>query len=360
MPNSHPQLAELEATLSHGSGSQRFTILQRMTDLFLAGSDNYTDDHIAVFDELIGRLIETIERQALIELSGKLAPIERAPVNVVGRLSRNDDVAISGPLLEQSNVLTDSDLVEIATTRSQAHLSAIAGRKRIGEPVSDVLIDRGNSEVAQKVTSNAGARFSRFGLALAVRRAESDESLAVSVANREDLPPDLLDHLVRKATTAVRQRLLANAKPEMKGRITQVLTAVSSQIARSVVPSNIRPRPVAVHQDPARIRTRISQCVESRDIDGLIDALAIHCEVPVKAVSNIIRQESGQGMLVLGKASGMGWPELQGVLSVAMPKKTKTPDDVKALFADFIKLTTADAQRAIRFIRVRPTHFRLN
>lgn len=348
MLQDHPLFVELEATLTHGPGSQRFTILRRMTDLFLAGSNSYTDEHVAIFDELIGRLIEKIERQALVELSGRLAPVDRAPVNVIGRLSRDEDIGISGPILEQSNVLTDHDLVEIAKTRSQAHLSAIAGRKRIGEPVTDVLIVRGNSEVAHKVTANAGARFSRFGLARAVQRAEADETLAVAVANRMELPPELLELLVRKATTAVKERLLANARPEMKARITRVLSEVSSQVARG----GAQPRGKAtLLQDRSRTRDLISQCVESRRVEGLIDALAIHCEVPVNAVKNIVQQESDMAMLVLGKASGIGWPDLQGILSVAFPRKFKTPEDVQALFADFRKLTPADAQRSIRFIR---------
>jgi uncharacterized protein (DUF2336 family) len=350
----HPLFVELEATLTNGSGSQRFTILRRMTDLFLAGSDRYTDEHIAIFDELIGRLIETIERQALIELSGRLAPVDRAPINVIGHLSRDDDIEISGPILEHSNVLTDIELVEIAKTKSQAHLSAIAGRKRIGEPVTDVLIDRGNSEVAHKVTANTGARFSRFGLARAVRRAETDEPLAVAVANRIDLPPELLDVLVRKATTAVRERLLANARPEMRERIARVLSAVSSEVARSVAPGGVRPRSGAtLRRDPARLRTRISQSVESRNADELFDAFAIHCEVPVKMINDIVQQGSELGLLILGKASGMAWPDLQGVLSVALPEKTKTPNDIKALFDTFVKLTPANAQRAIQFIRTR-------
>ena len=348
----HPLFVELEATLTHGPGSQRFTILRRMTDLFLAGAQTYTDEHVAIFDELMGRLIEKIERQALIELSGRLAPVERAPVNVIGRLSRDEDIGISGPILEQSNALTDHDLVEIAQTKSQAHLSAIAGRQRIGEPVTDVLIVRGNAEVAQKVTANAGARFSRFGLSRAVRRAEADETLAVAVANRTDLPPELLDLLVRKATTAVKERLLANARPDMKARITQVLFEISTQVARSVAPGGAQPRSRAtLHQDPSRIRKLISQCVESRNVEQLIDALAIHCEVPVNAVKDIVQQQSDMGMLVLGKASGLGWPDMQGILAVALPGKTKTRDDVRALFASFRKLTPADAERAVRFIR---------
>ena len=352
MLQAHSLFSELESTLTGGSDSQRFTILRRMTDLFLAGSNNYTDEHIAVFDELISRLIEKIERQALIELTGRLAPVDRGPVNVIGRLSRDDDIEISGPVLEQSNILTDIDLVEIAKTKSQAHLSAIAGRKQIGEPVTDVLIDRGNSDVARKVTANTGARFSRFGIARAARRAETDEPLAIAVVNRMDLPPELLNHLISKATAAVRERMLANATPEMQKRISHVLSAISSQVARSAVPGGVQPRGgTMLRQDPARLKNRISQSVDSRDVEELIDALAIHCEVPVKAIKDIVQQGSEEGILILGRASGMSWQELQGVLSVIMPEKTKSPALVKALLDRFIKLTPANAQRAVRFIR---------
>jgi len=352
MLQAHSLFSELESTLTGGSDSQRFTILRRMTDLFLAGSNHYTDEHIAVFDELISRLIEKIERQALIELTGRLAPVDRGPVNVIGRLSRDDDIEISGPVLEQSSILTDIDLVEIAKTKSQAHLSAIAGRKQIGEPVTDVLIDRGNSDVARKVTANTGARFSRFGIARAARRAETDEPLAIAVVNRMDLPPELLNHLISKATATVRERMLANATPEMQKRISHVLSAISSQVARSAAPGGVQSRGGAMlRQDPARLKNRISQSVESRDVEELIDALAIHCEVPVKAIKDIVQQGSDEGMLILGRASGMSWQELQGVLSVIMPEKTKNPALAKALLDRFIKLTPANAQRAVRFIR---------
>ena len=75
MPDTHVLFAELEATLTNGQTSQRFSILRKITDLFLAEVDTYSDDHVAVFDELMSRLIDRIESQALVELSGKLAPM---------------------------------------------------------------------------------------------------------------------------------------------------------------------------------------------------------------------------------------------------------------------------------------------
>jgi len=350
MLRDHSLFVELETTLTHGAASQRFTILRRMTDLFLAGKDTYSDDHIAIFDSLISRLIERIEHQALVELSGKLAPVDRAPATVIGRLSRHDDITVSGPILEQSNVLTDNDLIEIAKTKSQAHLSAIAGRKRIGEPVTDVLIDRGDSEVARKVTLNIGARFSRFGMAIAVRRAEQDETLAAAVADRVDLPQDLLDILVSKATVTVRERLLADAKPEMRQRITEVLGRVSGQVSNQVArEAAAKTRAAPVDRD--QLKGYMAICVDMKNVAQLIEAFATYCDVPYKTVDDLVQEQSDEGMLVLGKASNMQWPELEGVLRVLLPSKTKTVEGMQALFAAYVQLTAANAHRAIRFIR---------
>ena len=346
----NPLFAELEAALTKGSRPKRFTILRKMTDLFLAEVDSYSDDHIAIFDDLMGRLIDEIERQALVELSNRLAPAERAPVHVIGRLSRNDDIEIAGPVLQHSKVLTDRDLVEIAVTKGQAHLSAIAGRAQINERVADILIDRGDSHVARKVTANRGARFSSLGLNKAVERAECDESLAMVVANRTDLPPDLLERLVRQASETVRQRLLASAGPEMKDRVAQVVSKVSDDVARAVTPSAAAAAKSSQRLDPSRLRARIAQCAEGKNIDQLVEAFSALAEVPAKTVRDLVRQQSDEGLMILGKACGLAWPDMHKVLSATMPAKTGG-SDLEELFEKFKGLSAANTQRAVRFIR---------
>jgi len=347
----NPLFTELEAALTNGSRPKRFTILRKMTDLFLSEVDSYSDDHIAIFDELMGRLINEIERQALVELSNRLAPADRAPVHVIGRLSRSDDIEIARPLLQNSKVLTDRDLVEIAVTKGQAHLSAIADRVQINERVADVLIDRGDSNVARKVTANHGARFSRFGLKKAVERAEGDESLALVVGNRADLPPDLLERLVQQASETVRQRLLAGAAPEMKDRVAQVVSKVSDDIARSVTPSaTAAGSKNSQRLEPSRLRARIAQCAEDKSIDQLIEAFSALAEVPIKTVKDLVRQQSEEGLMILGKACGLAWPDMHKVLSATMPAKTGGTD-IDELFGKFKGLSAENTQRAVRFIR---------
>jgi hypothetical protein len=349
MSETHRLFAELEATLTNGSGPQRFTILRKITDLFLSEVDAYSDDHVAVFDGLMSQLIDRIEKEALAELSIRLAPIHRAPANVIGALSHNDDIEVAGPVLRQSPVLTDADLVTIATTKSQAHLSAIASRLSITEPVTDVLIDRGNAEVAHKVTANPRARLSRFGFSKAVTRAAGDDSLALAVVARLDLPDDLLQQLVGRASMTVRQRLLANAPPEMRQRINHVLATVSERVVREEVPPGANMTP-EMRQDPVKLRARIVECAESRNLPELLDALAVLSDIPIKAIKEMATLGSDEGMLVLGKSCGFGWHDLHKIMAAMCPGK-RTPEEINALFTSYTALSVETAQRAVRFIQ---------
>ena len=92
------------------------------------------------------------------------------------------------------------------------------------------------------------------------------------------------------------------------------------------------------------------ECAESRNLPELLDALAVLSEIPVKAIKDISRQGSNEAVLVLGKSCGFGWHDLQKIMAVLVPSK-KTPDEVNALFASYTALSTANAQRAVRFIQ---------
>lgn len=350
MQHADTLFTELEVSLAERPSSQRFSILRKLTDLFLAEAETYSDDFIALFDELMGRLIEQIERQALVELSNRLAPAKRAPRDVIGRLSRHDDIEIAEPVLQQSSVLTDHDLVEIANTKSQAHLYAIAGRALISEPVTDILVDRGDAKVAGKVVANAGARFSRWSFAKVVERAVDDELIALAVVDRIDLPADLLDQLVRKATTVVQQRLMANARPDTRQKIAEVLAIVSDRVVRSATPGGRDGRDL-MKRTAAQLRAQISRYADDRNAGGLIDTLARLAGLPAGAVAKLVEAGSDEALVALGKACGIGWPDLKRTIAVLMPTAMAIADRSSALFETYAALSPADAQRAILFIR---------
>ena len=187
-------IADFDTVLITASDSRRMTILRQVTDLFVDGAASYSDDQVVVFGVVIALLMEKVDQQALIELSGKLTPIDNAPSAIIGRLARNNDLAIAGAILEKSNALMDKDIVDIAGAKGPDHLLAVAGRKQIGEAITDALIGRGIPdipEVLRRIVGNEHARISHVGFVKLLNAAKRDPQLAKMIASRGDMPAEL-------------------------------------------------------------------------------------------------------------------------------------------------------------------------
>ena len=52
---------ELESSISNSSDERRSAMLRHLTDLFLVGSDQYSDAEIDLIDDVFVRLVATIE-----------------------------------------------------------------------------------------------------------------------------------------------------------------------------------------------------------------------------------------------------------------------------------------------------------
>ena len=192
-PQAKLVITQFEEALGKLSSAERLAVQREMTDLFLATS--YTAAQVAIFNAVMSRLIERIDRRGLLEMSGRLATVDYAPAHVIVQLSTSDDIAVAGPVLEKSNVLTDANLVAVAKTKSQDHLAAIAARTRINEVVTDVLVQRGNADVAERLVTNMGARFSEIGFVRVIHGASTNEALRAALTLRKDVPEELVPFL---------------------------------------------------------------------------------------------------------------------------------------------------------------------
>ena len=184
-------MTELDATLTNASGARRLSILQGVTDLFLEHAAVFSAEQVAVFDDVISRLIKGTDETALAELSRALVPLGNPPLKTVAALAGHDSIAVAGPLLEKSAALTDETLAEIAESRSHRHMLLLAARSELGEQVTDILIERGNADIAAGLAANAGAKLSELGFVKLINRAKTDAALAGTIATRTDIPPEL-------------------------------------------------------------------------------------------------------------------------------------------------------------------------
>ena len=130
MSKSRSLIAELDANASKASSSQHLTMLRRVTDLFVNGAESvFANDHVAVFDDVMGWLIDKIEkaeRPALAELSGRLAPIDNAPAtsSIAWRVTKTSRLPARFFRSPTSRIKRWSKL---PASKGEKHLAAIAG-----------------------------------------------------------------------------------------------------------------------------------------------------------------------------------------------------------------------------------------
>jgi uncharacterized protein (DUF2336 family) len=349
-------IAEIEEVLRSGSAEKLDRTLRQITDLFVHGASSYSDDHVQLFDDLLGRLVEEIETRALAELAARLAPIDNAPIGVVRRLANDDDIAVAGPLLKRSPRLADDELVDIARNKSQGHLLAISERPRIGETVTDVLVRRGDQQVARQVAANRGAKLSEASFSRLVDRAVRDDVLAERVGRRPDIPAHVFRNLVMRATELVQRRLLAAARPETQAEISRVLAKVSREVSRPA--HDFRPAQQAVmelHQAGELDERRLTAFATDGRFAETVAALSLMCAVPIHVVERLMTGEQADPALILCKAAGFAWPTAQAVMIVAARDARPSRQVINDAAANFELLSQAAAQRVVRFWQARPS-----
>lgn len=350
-------LDELEVQLRCGTDAGRTNILLRVTDLFLMNARQATEEQVEVFDDVMIRLIEKIEDRILAQLSEQLAAVDNSPANVVARLARHDRIEVAGPVLEKSNRLTDIDLVEIAYTKSQAHLVAIAGRAQINPAVAEVLVRRGDSEVALKLAANGGAAFSSESFSTLIQRALDNKNLAEAISDRADVPPELYEYLVLRATENVKKHLVATCKPEVRQKIEKLLSKVSSQVARQAVEF---PRPSAnwstatmIKRDLATMRMQLDKFIASGATPEIMHMLAQLAAIPSETIKNVVRQGAEDGLLIICRASGIGWPSVRALLNSRAWPRSPEETELKNLSDRYFRLSSVSAQRVLLFMKAR-------
>jgi uncharacterized protein (DUF2336 family) len=342
---------ELEDAIARGSHDRRTETLRRVSDLLAGRADDYDEEQIDLFDEVILRLAREIETKVRAELARRLARLERAPKKTVRNLAEDDAIEVAAPILLHSPRLDDEDLVDLARRKDQMHLLAISSRRRLSEAVTDVLVDRGDEDVLFNVASNRNASFSEGGYAHLVERAVGDDTLTARVGERADIPRHLFRKLLMEASLLVQRRLLAQAPAELRGEIEQVLASVSHEID----PDTPAPRRFTaarrligvLHQAGALGESELYDLAKSRRYEETVAALSHLCRVAIEQIDWLMNGDRIEPLLIHLKAAGFDWLTARAIITLRPGGRRLSARDLEDICDDFKRLTYATARRVI-------------
>jgi uncharacterized protein (DUF2336 family) len=350
-------IADLEDSIARGSQQRRLDALRLVTDLFLRDAEALTDEQIELFDIVIARLAAAIETRARAELAGRLAEAPNAPRGVLRSLA-HDEIVVARPILSRSERLTDDDLVAVAVAKGRDHMLAISERATITEPVTDVLVSRGDRVVVHAVAGNPGARFTMGGITKLIDRARADEALQTLLGQRTDLPDTHMRQLMAIAKEAARRRLVETLPQATPPAVNAAVERSATRVEAAVAGGRDYGRALAAVQELTEsgglTEATLRDLAEAGKLEEAVCAIAALVGLSVPTVERLFGASDADLLLVVGKSQDWVWPTMRSLVTLR-DRGEASASRLKRTFETYEQLSRATSQRVVHFLKVRET-----
>ncbi len=140
--------------------------------------------------EILRQLVRDVELTMRKAIAERLSRKPDAPHALIIELA-NDQIDVAHPILKDSDVLRDVDLIEVIRHRTMEHQLAVAMRKTLSAGVSAALVETGNQDVIATLLNNHGATITREVMDYLVNETKRVDAYQNPLVRRPDLPPDL-------------------------------------------------------------------------------------------------------------------------------------------------------------------------
>ncbi|MGF1608026.1 MAG: DUF2336 domain-containing protein, partial [Kiloniellales bacterium] len=199
-----PQL--LLALARDASSEGRCSLAFSMADLFGAG-DGLSQRSRELAAQILDRLIRSFEADLRHALAERLAGKPDVPRELILLLA-NDAIEVARPVLLESEVLLQQDLIDIIDNRGADHQLAIAMRRNLTEAVCLALVATDNVVVIEALLKNCSALIPQATLDYLVEEAHWVEVYREPLVQRQELRPPLARRLYALVSAALRAHIL--------------------------------------------------------------------------------------------------------------------------------------------------------
>lgn len=156
--------------------------------------------------DILRQIIHEVEMRVRRVLADRIAARQNAPRDLVATLA-NDVIEVAYPVLVNSPVLEDEDLIALILEHTARHQIAITKRADLSPAVSNQLAETGDPVVIRSLLENEGAAIGAETYARLVDWSQSMTDIQTPLAMRADLPPALAERMAGWVGEAIRTYL---------------------------------------------------------------------------------------------------------------------------------------------------------
>lgn len=249
--------------------------------------------------EILEIMARNVERQVREALSEHVRMSPFLPPAVASKLA--DDLGAQAlPIIQNSGLLSDQDLISIVCRGSEDKQIAVAMRNHVAPDVADALVETGNEKVVGTLLSNQCAEITERSLLKVLKEFGQSGDIQALIVERLALPLALSEALISRVSEVLCERLVeCHRLPRpmadeltMHGR-ERALTQMVTDDSR---PSEIERLAVILHAKDALTPTLILRALCAGSLEFFKAAIAARAQIR-SAEADFLIFENGRGGL---------------------------------------------------------------
>ncbi|WP_334129544.1 DUF2336 domain-containing protein [Sneathiella sp.] len=259
--------------------------------------------------EAIFRLLvndaEVLVRQTLAETL-KLVP--DLPRDIVKTLA-SDIADVATPMLSYSTALSDEDLLEIISQKSDLHQMAIARRSTVSELVSERLAEAGSEDVVATLMQNDGAEISENTYVKVLNQFKDSDKVKAPMVRRAALPITVTERLVSMVSDKLREHLVTHHEMP-PGLATDIILESREKTMIGFIKDGASHAELVELIDQLHANGRLTPTIILRalcvgDVDFFETAMAKYANIAVSNVHILVNDAGGNGLKRLCEKSNI-------------------------------------------------------
>ncbi|WP_025898715.1 DUF2336 domain-containing protein [Sneathiella glossodoripedis] len=213
------------------SPEQRKFLYEKISDFLIDDEHSFSVAEKELMADIICRITADVERNIRSNFAKNVASRTDIPKDLMVFLA-NDTIEVALPVLRESRILEEHDLIKLVHTRSTQHQLAIAARENITEGISQALCDTGSQDVCVSLINNHTAKIAETTLETLCQQSETILAYQKPLLMRPFLPPHIAEKMYRWVSTALRR--LISERFEVDPNILQITPEDRAQTILSI------------------------------------------------------------------------------------------------------------------------------
>ncbi len=333
---------------------------QSRGELFGQISTLLVDTHMATSDreralmvDIIDRLFHDVEMQVRQELSARLSKQNNAPKELITMLA-NDTIEVAMPILVESDLLRDEELLEIIKHRTQEHQMAIAMRQKVSEVISDALVEAGHEDVVKTLLENPSAQISQATLEYLVEQSERVDLYQNPLLNRADLQPQLAKKMYTFVSETLKKKIVEEFKIDPATIESDLQDSVESIFSAEETDGYARTMELveAISKSKELTPSLLAKTLGDGEIPLFVGLFSKMTEMPLKAAKKILFDSDGEVFALACKAMGFETHQFSDIYKLVRITRSGSRDvritEMSHLLSYFEQLKRTTAQNILR------------